>query len=425
MNALTQTLTLPCGTVLPNRIAKSAMAEGLGDADGNPSAGHMALYERWAAGGTGLLITGNVMIDRRAQAEPSGVVVEDEGVLESLRRWATVCTQNGTHAWVQMNHPGRQVPASMTSEPVAPSAVAMKVKGGVFRTPRALTHAEIEDIIARFARTAALVQEAGFTGVQIHAAHGYLASQFLSPLTNLRTDAWGGDAERRRRFLVEVVRAVRAAVGPAFPVGVKLNSADFQRGGFSTEESMAVVEALEAEGIDLLEVSGGTYERSEMAKESLASASTTDSTRNREAFFLDYAEQVRARTKVPILLTGGLRSGGAMTAALDSGAVDLVGLARPLAVEPDLPKRMLADPTTAALPIRLATGIRDLDGLIQGTWYGAQLGRMGRGLAPDPGLWRLAAVLGYLRRHLVHRWGAAGRARVSMARTAAIAAAPA
>ncbi len=415
MSTLSQPLPLPCGVCLPNRIAKSAMSERLGDAQGHADERLARLYGRWSDGGAGLLITGNVMVDPQAVAEPGNVVLDREHPLGPLQAWAHAATRSGSQAWVQLNHPGRQVPRSLSVEPVAPSAVAVQM-GGVFGTPRALTEPEIEAIIVRFAESASRAKEAGFTGVQLHAAHGYLISQFLSPLTNLRTDGWGGDAERRRRFLLAVVAAVRAAVGPDFPVGVKLNSADFQRGGFDEQESMEVVAALDAAGIDLLEISGGTYERSILFTESNAA----ESTRTREAFFLEYAEGVRGRTALPILLTGGFRSGRAMTEAVSSGAIDVAGLARPLAVEPDLPLRLLADPGAAARVVHLATGSKSLDGLVVGAWYGRQIRRMGQGLAPSMGLTRLGAVAWYLGAHLAsvarrrarspHRPGAVGGA---------------
>jgi 2,4-dienoyl-CoA reductase-like NADH-dependent reductase (Old Yellow Enzyme family) len=267
----------------------------------------------------------------------------------------------------------------------------MKIGGGAFARPRVLEGAEIEDIIARFARTAAIAKQAGFTGVQIHAAHGYLISQFLSPRTNLRTDDWGGDAPRRRRFLLDIVHAVRSAVGPELAVSVKLNSADFQRGGFDEDESMAVVAALDHAGLDLLEVSGGTYERTEMFDNGGRA-----STQQREAYFLAYAEKVRATTALPLLVTGGFRSRAGMDAALATGAVDVIGLARPLAVEPDLPARLLTDPSTRALSIRLNTPSKLLDAAIGGAWHQAQLQRMADGLAPDPTLSRSRALWRYV-----------------------------
>jgi 2,4-dienoyl-CoA reductase-like NADH-dependent reductase (Old Yellow Enzyme family) len=264
--------------------------------------------------------------------------------------------------------------------------------GAMFSKPRALTEPQILGLVARFGRTAQLVREAGFAGVQIHAAHGYLISQFLSPLTNLRDDAWGGDPERRARFLRDVVRSVRSSVGPTYPVAVKLNSADFQRGGFSEEDSVGVVEMLEAEGVDLLEISGGTYEAAAMVQET----GSRDSSRAREAFFMDYAERVRARTKLPLMLTGGFRSQRAMETAVASGSIDMVGLGRPLILEPELCVRLLRDENAAADPVALSTGNKTFDGFLQTAWYGAQMRRLASGLEPDRALSRGCATLRFV-----------------------------
>jgi 2,4-dienoyl-CoA reductase-like NADH-dependent reductase (Old Yellow Enzyme family) len=380
---LAQPLTLPCGAVLPNRFAKAAMSEQLADRHNRPTDEMTRLYARWAAGGTGLLITGNVMVDARALGEARDVVLETDEALAGLTQWALAARSHGAHCWVQLNHPGRQTMRTLSIDPVAPSAVPMKLGGGVFATPRALEEAEILDIIQRFARSAAIVKAAGFTGVQLHGAHGYLISQFLSPHTNRRTDVWGGDAERRMRFVLEVVRAVREAVGPEFPIGVKLNSADFQRGGFDEDASMAVVAALEAEGIDLLEISGGTYEAAAM----VGNLSTQrQSTREREAYFLAYAERVRERVRLPLMLTGGFRTLSGMAEAVSTGAVDVVGLGRPLALEPDLPARLLAGTATRSDVAPRRVGIPMLDGLNEILWYTHQLHRMADGRSPDPAL---------------------------------------
>jgi 2,4-dienoyl-CoA reductase-like NADH-dependent reductase (Old Yellow Enzyme family) len=253
-------LVLPCGARLQNRIAKSATSEALGDRARAPTAALIRLYRRWADSGAGLLITGNVMIDRRAIGERGNVAIEDDRHRAKLAEWAGASTAGGGHAWVQLNHPGRQAPRTLNSDAVGASPIAVSGAPGMFRTPRPLTEPDIEELIQRFATTARLVVDAGFTGVEIQAAHGYLISQFLSPLTNQRTDRWGGTPANRRRFLIEVVRAVRAALGPGTPVAVKLNSADFQRGGMTEEESTEVILALAQEQLDVLEISGGSFE---------------------------------------------------------------------------------------------------------------------------------------------------------------------
>jgi 2,4-dienoyl-CoA reductase-like NADH-dependent reductase (Old Yellow Enzyme family) len=391
--ALGSALPLPSGAVLPNRIVKAAMSEVLADAlTGEPGDALARLYERWGKGGAGMLLTGNVIVDMAGRTEPGNVVVVDERHLPGLRRWAEAGQANGAKVWMQINHAGRQTPKKLARVPVAPSAVGLQGMFGLYGKPRALESHEITDLVERYAFAAALAKEAGFSGVQIHGAHGYLVSQFLSPRANVRDDEWGGDPERRRRFLLEIVRAMRKAVGPAFPVGVKLNSADFQRGGFTIEESMDVARALEAEGIDLLEVSGGNYERPAMMSGSEIATTDRASTVAREGYFLEYAKQIREITKTPLLLTGGLRSAAAMTHAVESGAVDAIGLGRPLAYEPDLPARILAGITERARAVKLTTGIRKIDDLLQLMWFQAQIHRMGEGQDPDPELGKLRAL---------------------------------
>ncbi|MGE0791028.1 MAG: NADH:flavin oxidoreductase/NADH oxidase family protein [Sandaracinaceae bacterium] len=386
-------LELAHGLALENRLAKSAMSERLGAPGARVSEELVRLYERWGRGGAGLLITGNVMVDPKALGESGNVAIEDDSDLAGLRAWASAAKAHGARVWMQINHPGRQSPRVLSPRPVAPSAVRLKGGGPLFATPRALEPEEIEAIVQRYGVAAAVAEAAGFDGVQIHGAHGYLINQFLSPYTNRRDDAWGGDAERRRRFLLEVVRAVRSSVSDRFSVGLKLNSADFQKGGFDERESMAVIEMLDGEGIDLLEISGGTYESAKMFEETVP---TRESSKKREAFFVDYAEKARAHASMPLMVTGGFRTRAGIEDALGSGGVDVAGLARPLAVEPDLAQAFLDDSKQTAMPVRLATGIASLDSVIQGSWYQTQIDRMGRGLDPDPKLGRWMPVLTYL-----------------------------
>lgn len=374
-------LHLPCGALLPNRIGKASLSEQLADPHNRPTPELLRLYERWAAGGAGLLITGNVMIDRTALEEPRNVVVDDDRDMPLLKQWAQIATQNGVQCWVQVSHPGRQSLRTLSPVPVAPSPVAMKFGRGLYATPRALTEPEIWDIIARFARTCSLIKTAGFSGVQLQGGHGYLISSFLSPLTNQREDDWGGTPEKRMRFLFEIYAAVRAAVGPRFPIGIKLNSADFQLGGFGEEESIEVVKRLQAVGIDLIEVSGGSYESAVMMG---IQEQKRASTLAREAYFMEYAQKVREVCRVPLMLTGGFRTLEGMAEAVGSDAVDMVGLGRPLCLEPDLPLRLLrGEPASLAItPKRV--GMRELDTLLEVFWYTQQLGRIAKGRAPDP-----------------------------------------
>lgn len=384
---LGEPLPLASGPALPNRFVRSAMSENLADADNGPSDRLIRLYERLGRGGSGLIVTGNVIIAHGGLTEDRNVIIEDDRHLDRLRQWATAAQANGAQVWVQLNHAGRQSPRMVTRQTVSASAVQLR-HGGLFSTPRALEDAEIRGLVRRFARAAGVVKAAGFSGVQVHAAHGYMVSQFLSPRTNRRDDRWGGSIDNRMRFLLEIVRAIRATVGEGFPIGVKLNSADFQKGAFTHEDSLAVAKALEAEGIDLLEISGGTYEAPTMA-----AAPKRDSTRNREAFFLEYAESIRQAIETPLLVTGGFRSAHGMATAITDGAVDLVGLARPIAVEPDLPQRILAGTATAARPVDVGVGHPLLDSMLQVFWHQAQLIRMGDGKEPDPELGRWGTLL--------------------------------
>ncbi|OUZ09476.1 NADH:flavin oxidoreductase [Aeromicrobium sp. PE09-221] len=381
-SALAQPLELPNGFVIPNRLVKAALSEGLGRKDFSPGTRIRNLYSRWAHCGVGLSITGNVMVDRTQTGEPGNVVVEDHRDLDDLVAWAETARAGGSKAWVQINHPGRQIPRTVGMHPVAPSAIALPGGAKLFAKPRELTAAEIQEIIGRFATAAAVVTEAGFDGVQIHGAHGYLISQFLSPLSNQRTDDWGGTPEKRHRFVLEIVRAIRAEVGVDVPVGIKLNSADFQKGGFSEDESLEVVHKLAEEGIDLLEVSGGTYTTSAMLG---VDDSLKESTRKREAYFMAYAERVRADLPdLPLMLTGGFRTADGMVEALQSGAIDLVGLGRPLCVQPDFPAELLAGTADDSVVVPHRTGIRLLDNITEITHYSVQLWRMGNGKEPAP-----------------------------------------
>lgn len=371
-----------------NRLFKSAMSEQLGDADNAPSPELIRLYETWANGGTGLLVTGNVMIDRSALGEPRNVVLDDASDAALFKRWAEAGTRNNTQLWMQLNHPGKQIPNLVCKDPVAPSAVPLG--GGLektFNCPRALKEEEIQELVRRFAWAAGRARDFGFTGVQIHGAHGYLVNQFLSAHHNRRDDQWGGSLENRMRFLREIYRAIRAEVGAEFPVGVKLNSADFQRGGFSEEESMQVIQMLEAEGLDMIEISGGNYENP-----SMVGANAKESTLQREAYFLDYAEKAQQLLSIPLVVTGGFRSAQAMNAALASAATDMIGVARPLAVDPDMANKLLADPGFSVSLAKLSTGIPALDfmAMLDITWYEQQLALIGAGKPTKPNLsaWR-------------------------------------
>lgn len=341
-----QAFSLPNGQSFRNRIAKAAMTEGLAFRDGLPNAAHETLYRRWADRGCGLLLTGNVLIDRLHLERPGNVIVDGPLTAEgkaAWARWAAAATAGGTQAWVQISHAGRQTQKSVNPSPKAPSAVPLALPGGQFGMPVPLTDAEIRDLIARWANAAVVSREAGFTGVQLHAAHGYLISQFLSPLVNRREDEWGGALENRARLLIEAVKAVRAAVGSDFTLSVKLNSADFQKGGFAFDECLTVAGWLADLGVDCLELSGGTYEQPAMMDVvglTPREEPRQQSTRQREAYFVQLARALMAAKTPPLMVTGGFRSLGAMEDALGSG-IAFVGVGRPLCAEPDCVTELL------------------------------------------------------------------------------------
>ncbi|KQU44240.1 oxidoreductase [Rhodococcus sp. Leaf278] len=391
---LSSPLTLACGQILPNRVMKSALSEGLATSEHAPDSRLETLYRQWGAGGYGLVVTGNVMVDRSHLGEPGNVVIEDDLDRDALSRWAKATSDGGAPMWMQLNHPGRQAnPIVTRTKPVAPSAIAPNIPG--IPTPRALNETEIRNIIDRFATAAAVAESAGFDGVQIHGAHGYLVSQFLSPLSNTRDDAWGGNLDGRMRFVLEVVRAIRATVSPSFAVGIKLNSADFQRGGFSEEESRITVEHLVQESIDLIEISGGSYESPAMMG--------TASTRAREAYFLEYARTVRdAAGTVPLAVTGGFRTRSVMNSAVQSGACDMVGLGRPTALTPDVAGALVAgtldrveSPRVALRLPSKANAFKQINGALDLQWHTDQLQLMGAGRQPNSSrpAWRTAATM--------------------------------
>ena len=388
---LAESLRLPCGHEVKNRFFKSAMSEVLGTIDHQVSKELVGLYRQWALGGAGVLITGNVMVDRTALGEPRNVVFDEKTDASKVAMWASAATANNTDCWVQLNHPGKQSPNAINSDPVAPSAIPFaKGLDTFFNQPRELTEQEIKGIVEKFAYAAAFAKDEGFTGVQIHGAHGYLVNQFLSPLHNRREDEWGGSIENRMRFVKEVYRAIRAEVGPDFPIGIKLNSADFQHGGFTEEESIQVIIALDKLGVDLFEVSGGNYESPAFVLK--------ESTQKREAYFIEFAAKMKQLIDAPIVVTGGFRTAEGMERAISSGEVDMVGIARPLTLQPDLPLRIMNGQKVENLIKPLTTGVSALDkaGMLEITWYEQQMARLAKGKKPAPNMnvyWSLFQTL--------------------------------
>ena len=407
-------LTLPSGVEIPNRLVKAAMTERLANPANEVTQRHLNLYKAWGDGGIGLQITGNVLVDRRNLEAPGNVVIDGAPSNEyavMLSKWAEASQAGGGKVVMQLSHAGRQTQKIVNPQPDAPSAIAVDLPGGQFGTPRAMTGDDIKRLIEKYAIATRAARASGFDGVQIHAAHGYLMSQFLSPLTNQRDDEWGGALENRARLLLEVIKAAKAEAGPGFGVSIKLNSADFQKGGFSQADSMAVIGMLNPLGLDFVEISGGNYEQPKMmdmeglkpVHEDGASASTI----KREAYFLDYAKEVQSVAEMPLMVTGGFRTAAGMNAALASGEADLIGIGRPLCVDVDAPAQLVSG-ALSELPkwektLRIGPGIfgpnssiglfKALNGFGMQSWYYSQLHRIADGLDPNRKLGVLSAFL--------------------------------
>lgn len=383
------TLMLPNGSTIKNRIAKAAMEENMADADQAPSEELMRLYQAWADGGAGLIITGNVMVDGRAMTGPGGVVLQNAEQLHKFERWARIGRSGGAQFWLQINHPGRQMQSNLGQKTWAPSAVPLAL-GNLskrFPTPHAMTPDVIEEVIRRFANTARLGEQAGFTGVEIHAAHGYLLSQFLSPLTNQRTDEWGGSLQNRARLLLDIVKAVRAVVSADFAVAVKLNSADFQRGGFTADEAKKVVELLNDRGVDMVELSGGSYEAPAMQGDA-----RDGRTLAREAYFVEFARDVRTVAKMPVMVTGGIRRLPVAESVVQSG-VDMVGIGTALAIEPHLPRDWLHGKDNAPQLPPITWKNKAVASLANMAVVKFQLRKLSQAKKPDPSVSPLRALI--------------------------------
>ena len=401
-----KTISLPCGAVLSNRFAKAAMTEGLAGRYGIPGEELCRLYEIWSDGGAGMLLSGNIMVDRHHLERPGNVVIDSPPDLEmrqALKRWASSATRKGNHFWAQISHAGRQTQKMVNAKPKAPSAVKLALPGGQFGEPVELNCGEIEDIISRFGICAAAVKEAGFTGVQVHAAHGYLLSQFLSPRSNRRTDEFGGALANRARPLLAIIEEIRSTVGPDYPISVKLNSADFQKGGFAFEDSLQVAKWLEAASVDLIEISGGTYEQPKLlgidGMEEEENQNIPASTLMREAYFVDFAVAMRKELKIPLMVTGGFRQSIAMKQAIESGGADVIGLGRPMCVMTDAPNQLLNgldelpryESQLALFPKWLSwltklKILRTVSSFAVQYWYYGQIDSLGRTGKADPDL---------------------------------------
>ena len=353
-NLLFTPITLPNGTTIKNRFFKSAMSEGMGTRDFQPKKNIATLYKRWAEGGTGLIITGNIMVDPKETAEPGNIVFDKNSNMEILKDWAKQGQQHGAKVMVQLNHPGKQVPKTIAKETVAPSTIPLgNGLNKLFSTPRALTTSEVEELVQKFVTSAKVAKEAGFSGVQIHAAHGYLISQFLSPHDNRRTDKYGGSLENRMRFLKEIYLGMREELGKDFTIGIKINSTDFKEDGLTEEDSLKTIIELANLGLDFVEISGGTYERPAMM------GATSKSTN--QVFFAEYSKKLKQKIEIPVVVTGGIRSINAMNTLLNDNTTDFIGIARPLTIDPNIPNKIKQGTYTIVETTRVSTGVKKLD----------------------------------------------------------------
>ncbi|CAE6434242.1 unnamed protein product [Rhizoctonia solani] len=358
------------GKRTPNRLVKAPMTERVCVFDretevdhGKPNSALFRLYEEWSHGQYGIIITGNILVDKHHLEAVGNPIID-----RTLPSQPSTCSVDTPHPYTsayaelalnarkyspstlviaQLNHPGSHSSDKLTPVPVSPSGVmATPAMGETYNRPRSLTEVEIWDIVDRFAYAAYTLYLAGFDGVQLHAAHGYLLTQFLSPLTNLRTDAWGGALEGRAKIMLEIINAIRRRCPSSFSISVKLNSQDFLVGGFTAADSLALCVLLEQHNVDFVEISGGTYD-------SMVAAFTysRESTRKREAHFIEFSEKLRQRlTETKVVLTGGFKTADGMARAIEDGACDFVGLARTTAAEPRLGASLLATRTTRARP---------------------------------------------------------------------------
>ena len=416
---LTSPLTLRNGRTLRNRAFKAAMSEGLAQRHA-PSDAMIRLYQRWGDGGLGALITGNIQVDRNHLERAGNLVLDErqgpEG-MDRYRRLAGAAQRQGAALIAQLSHTGRVTAAAINPTPLAPSAVQLRLPGLTLGVPLAMTVADIRQVVGQFAAASRLARDAGFAGVEIHAAHGYLLSQFLSPLANVRGDDWGGALENRARLLGEVVRVVRSEAGSGLAVGVKLNATDFRKGAFSLADAVQVARWLDDDAVDFLEITGGTHERLAMAsshrREALGHGDTEvmpDSAATGEAFFLEYAAAIRRAVRCPVAVTGGFRSRVAMEQALASGAADLIGIGRPLCVSPTCGRDLLAGTIDTlpdaerrlaltrfpflgpASPLRLVRRLNTWGAL---NWFSLQIRRLAEGHGSDLALSPWSALRQY------------------------------
>jgi len=378
MSNINAQLVLPNGVSLKNRIVKSAMSEALADEHNNSTQAQIDLFAQRSRGGAAVLITGNTPVDRMHLEHAGNFVLDPNSDMKQVTALVAAGQSGGAKILAQLAHAGRQTPEAINAHPTSISDVKLDLDG--YGVPVAATEAEFDQIIEKFVRSAKLAQDAGFDGVEIHAAHGYLLSSALSPRISTRTDRWGGSLENRARLSLDVVRAVRAAVKSDFIVAVKLNSSDFQKGGFDHADSAQVAVMLQDLGVDFIEISGGNFEEPTAYQH----ASKSGSTQVREAYFLDYAAAIKAALRIPLMVTGGFRSASVMNDAIESGKTDLIGMGRPFITEPGFAAKLLSGEIAKAPAIEQE--FPPVDTLPRGAvlnWFCAQLVLVGQTGQPD------------------------------------------
>lgn len=328
IHVLRNPLELPCGAILKNRLAKSPMSDSLSNGAGDPTEAQIRLYERWADGGAALSLIGEVQGDSRFPEKPGNLVLDEHTNQTMIRSLASRAAGDGAHLWPQLGHAGAlsHLPISQPKGPSALDLDGLQCAG--------MSIEDVRELPDRYARTALHAKNAGFTGIQIHAGHGFLLSQFLSPLFNHRADGYGGSIEGRCRIVLEVIAAVRRAVGPLFPVGIRINSTDNLEGGLTEVDALEVVRLLDQTSIDLIDISGGTY---------FPGAKASSDGSSRGPYFLDFARRAKGVTKIPVMATGGFKKREQAVAAVASGAVDMVGLARAIVLNPRLAQVWLSE----------------------------------------------------------------------------------
>ncbi|AFO93472.1 NADH:flavin oxidoreductase/NADH oxidase family protein (plasmid) [Phaeobacter inhibens] len=374
MSQINNTLKLPNGVTIRNRIVKSAMSEALADEHNNPTQALIDLFAQWGAGGAGILITGNTPVDRMHLEHAGNFVLDANSDMGKVAELAKAGKSGGAAVLCQLSHAGRQTPEIVNPHPTSISDVRLDLPG--YGKPAPLTEEQIPAFIQKYVESAKLAQEAGFDGVEIHAAHGYLLSSSLSPRINNRSDRWGGEPlENRARLVLAVVHAVRGAVNKDFILAVKLNSSDFQKGGFDHEDSVKVAVMLEAAGVDFIEISGGNFEE----PSAYSHAKKSGSTQIREAYFLDYAAAIKAALSIPLMVTGGFRSASVMNDAIESGKTDLIGIGRPFITDPSFAAKLLSGEIDRAPAIE--ESFPPADELPRGavlSWFCTQIARVGK-----------------------------------------------